>query len=154
MCVARLPSGGLWVHAPVRLDAPTREALERLGPVVAIVAPNTFHYFFLEEYARAYPTAALFSAPGLAERCAGLPSGERLGDEAPALWAGVLDQRVFGPIRAVSEVIFLHRSSGTLILTDLAKSHPRPPWEGLPLREALATRLFYAWFPNDSVGST
>jgi hypothetical protein len=40
-CIVRLPDGGLWVHAPVALDQPLRDALEKLGPVRHIVTPNS-----------------------------------------------------------------------------------------------------------------
>ena len=49
MTVVRLRSGGLWLHAPASLDPALSEELAHLGPVEAIVAPNTFHYFYPQE---------------------------------------------------------------------------------------------------------
>lgn len=118
MTVARLSGGGLWVHSPVLLDEPTRAALDALGAVAHLVAPNPFHFLFLEPYSQAYPAAGLHLAPGLRERRPELPPARTLGDHPPAAWAGEIDQAVLdGRFR---EVVFLHRASRTLILTDLA----------------------------------
>lgn len=122
MTIAQLPAGGLWLHSPVTLDEETRSAVDALGPVEAIVAPNAFHYLFVEDAMRAYPEASLFLAPGLWERRPELPMGAPLGDGAPASWASAFEQLVFGPVKGFSEVVFLHRQSGTLILTDLCFS--------------------------------
>ena len=40
----RLKSGGLVVHSPPPLDDVARTALDTLGPVRAIIAPNSFHH--------------------------------------------------------------------------------------------------------------
>jgi Domain of unknown function (DUF4336) len=120
MTVVRMRTGGLLLHSPVRLDAPTREAIASLGRVDALVAPNSFHYVFLGEHAAAHPAATVHLAPGLRERRPELSAGAVLGDEPPAAWATDLDQLVFGPIRGASEVVFFHRATATLILTDLA----------------------------------
>jgi hypothetical protein len=120
MTVVRLRTGGLLLHSPVRLDAPTREGIASLGRVDALVAPNSFHYLFLGEHAAAHPTATVHLAPGLRERRPELSAGTVLGDEPPAAWAADVEQLVFGPIRGLSEVVFFHRATATLILTDLA----------------------------------
>ena len=120
MTVLRLPGRGLLLHSPIRLDDPTREAIGALGRVDALVAPNSFHYLFLAEQIAAHPGAAVYLAPGLRERRRDLPSGVVLGDEPPATWAADMDQLVFGPMQGVSEVVFFHRPTVTLILTDLA----------------------------------
>ena len=118
--VVRLPSGALWVHSPVHLDAETREALTALGPVRHVVAPNSFHYVFVTQYPEAFPEVGVYVAPGLPERCPELPPATVLGAEPPTAWEGVFDSAVFGPVRGLSEVAFLHRPSATLILTDLS----------------------------------
>ena len=120
MTVLRLPAGGVLVHAPVRLDATLSEQLDALGGVRAVVAPNSFHHLFAAQYLDAFPQARFFPVPTLRERIDGLPEGEALGAEPPPLWAGLLDQMLFGPRRGICEAVFLHRPSATLILTDLA----------------------------------
>ena len=41
-------------------------------------------------------------------------------DDAPPAWAGQIDQLVFRAMPLLNEVVFFHRPSRTLILTDLA----------------------------------
>jgi hypothetical protein len=117
--VVRLPSGELFVHSPVHLDEETQVALESLGQVQYLVAPNSFHYLYAGGHLGRFPSAQLFLAPGLPERCPELPPATLLGRDAPTAWAGVLGQAVFGPVQGVSEVAFHHAPSETLILTDL-----------------------------------
>ena len=123
MTVARLDDGdgdGLLLHSPVRLDAELRAALDALGPVRHVVAPNRMHHLFCDDYRAAYPGARLHGAPGVAAKRPDLGPLEELGDEPPAAWAGRLDQAVVRGIPMLNEVAFLHRASGTLVLADLA----------------------------------
>ena len=50
----------------------------------------------------------------------GLPAAAALGDSAPDLWRDEIDQIAYEPPGPFSEVMFLHRRSQTLILSDLA----------------------------------
>ena len=43
MTVVRLASGGLWLHSPVRPTPDRRRAVDELGPVEHLVAPNKIH---------------------------------------------------------------------------------------------------------------
>jgi hypothetical protein len=126
MTVIRLRDGGLWLHSPVRLDGVTRAALDALGPVRAVVAPSLVHHFFAGDYAAAYPEARLFAAPGLEKKRPDLRIDETLTDSAPPLWAGQLEQVVFGAAPLMNEVVFFHPPTRTLILTDLAFNIVRP----------------------------
>jgi hypothetical protein len=124
MTVVRLHDGSLFLHSPVRLDAETRSALDALGPVRAIVAPSKVHHFFVGAYAPAYPDAVVHGAPGLAAKRPKLRFDRVLNDEAPAAWRDDLDQHVFRGAPVLNEVVFLHRPTRTLVLTDLAFNVP------------------------------
>lgn len=128
MAVVRLADGGLLLHSPVALDDATRRAVEALGPVRAIVAPNKVHHFFAGDWKAAHPKARLFGAPGLPEKRRDLAFDEVLGDTPSALWSDRLDQVWMTGASYMNEVVFLHRASRTLILTDLAMNvrSPRP----------------------------
>ena len=115
----RLADGGIVLLAPPHLDPKTREAVSNLGPIRALVAPNSFHYLGLDPWVATFPGAEVYLAPGLDRRRPELPPGRPLAPSPPPLWAGQLDQAVFGPQRGVSEVAFLHRASRSLLLTDL-----------------------------------
>jgi hypothetical protein len=120
MTVARLSDGGLFVHSPVPLDAPARRELDAFGPVRAVVAPNRLHHLFVGAWREAHPDASVYGAPGLAEKRRDLAFDAVLGDEAPPAWAADLDQLVFRAIPLLNEVVFFHRASRTLVLTDIA----------------------------------
>ena len=105
--IVRLSEGGLWIHSPGPLSEGERADIRALGPVSAIVAPNLFHYFSLLDATRAFPEAQLFVAAGLAEKLGTLPECQELGSEAPALWAGQIEQIVVDGAPRLGEVLFL-----------------------------------------------
>jgi len=109
--------GRLLLLSPPADDCPE---LDRLGSVSAIVAPNSFHHLNLANGVRRHPTAQLFTAPGLARRVPGLPASVELTPELVVPWRERLSFVVLGPHRGISEVLFFHSASRTLILTDLA----------------------------------
>jgi hypothetical protein len=118
-CVVRLADGGVIVHAPGPLTAGLAREIEALGPVRALVAPNLLHHMFLADSARAFPQARVFGAPGLREKLGSMRIDEVLGEKAPPLWAGELDQIFVQGVPGMGEVVFLHRASRTLLCLDL-----------------------------------
>jgi hypothetical protein len=140
-CVVRLADGSVLVHAPGPASAGAREEIERIGPVRALIAPNLLHHLFLADAARAFPQARVFAAPGLRAKRADLRIDEQLAEKAPELWARELDQMLVQGAPSLSEVVFLHRASRTLLCLDLC-FHVRPPRN---LRTQLFMRLNGAW---------
>lgn len=127
MGVVRLTGGGLFVWSPVALTPGLREAIDDLGAVTCLVAPSRLHHLFLGEWKAAYPNAGLFAAPGLRARRPDLAFDADLGDGPDADWTDVLDQV---PVRGnliTTEVVFFHRPSATVLVTDLIQ-HFRPGW--------------------------
>jgi hypothetical protein len=124
MTAVRLRDGGLFLHSPVRLDDELRRALDAIGPVRAVVAPSKVHHLFVRDYLVAYPEAAAFAPPGLAEKQPELRFTDVLGDTPPALWQAEVDQHLFRGAPYLNEVVFFHRASRTLVLTDLAFNMP------------------------------
>jgi hypothetical protein len=119
MAVVRLRSGELLLHSPAELDGELRDALDGLGPVRFVVPASLLHgHLYMEQYRAAYPQAELFAAPGLAPRRKDLAFDGLLGDVADPRWAEDLDQAVFLGNRFFEEVVFLHRSSRSLIVGD------------------------------------
>ena len=127
MTVVRLPDGGLFLHSPAPFDAETKRALDEIGPVRCVAAPSKVHHFFVGAYVAAYPEARLFAAPGLPEKRQDLRFDAILGDDPPPQWRGVLEQHLFRGAPYVNEVVFFHRASRTLVLTDLAFNMRQPP---------------------------
>ena len=127
MAVIRLAGGGLFVWSPVALTEEVRAAVDGLGPVRHIVAPNSLHDTFLPEWQAAYPQALIHAAPGLRMLRADLRFGSDLGAAPHPDWAGQIDQVVVCGNRITTEVVFFHRASGTAIFTDLLQHLP-PGW--------------------------
>jgi hypothetical protein len=119
MTVIRLQSRGLFLHSPVSLDAHLREVLAALGSPRFAVAPNRFHHLFIGEYPRAYPDLELFIAPGLEKKQPDLSGSKILNDTAPAGWSGEIEQLLFRGYPIANEIVFFHRPSRTLVMTDL-----------------------------------
>ncbi|MDP9096425.1 MAG: DUF4336 domain-containing protein, partial [Pseudomonadota bacterium] len=57
MTVIRLASGGLLLHSPTRFSAGLRRALEEIGPIAHLVAPNSVHWMFVKAWQDAVPAA-------------------------------------------------------------------------------------------------
>ena len=119
MTVFRLKDGCLLVHSPVPLDRATQAELDGLGPVRFVVAPNRYHHLFVAEYARIYPQAKIFGAPGLDSKRRDLRFDAILRQAAPGEWASEIDQTIFQAFPPLNEVVFFHRSSRTIVFTDL-----------------------------------
>ena len=123
MTVIRLRDGGLFVHSPVRLDHPLRAALDALGPVRAVVAPNRAHHLFASDYPTGYPDARLYAAPGLPEKRPDLKFAAELGDDAPDAWSADIEQVLFRGAPTLNEVVFFHpRAARSFAPTSLSTS--------------------------------
>jgi hypothetical protein len=120
MTVIRLASGGLVVHSPTTLDLTSREEFQRLGSIVAIIAPSWWHDLNLRQYLSAYPDARFYAAPTLAKWHRSIRFTDVLGDVAPSLWMNEIDQvHVLGIGLFLDEIVFYHRPSRSLIVADL-----------------------------------
>jgi len=124
--IVRLKDGGLWVHSPTRLSPALAEAVEVLGPVRHLVAPNWIHYAYVADWQARYPESEAWAAPGVVERAKkrgmDLRFDHRLEQDAPAAWAGQIDQMIVRGSEVHREAVFFHRASATLILTDLIEN--------------------------------
>lgn len=118
--VVRLRDGSLVVISPPPLAPAEDAALAGLGHVGDVVAPNSFHYRYAAALVARHPGARLLVAPGLPARVPALPPARELGSRPPPEWAGEIDTAVLGPVRGISEVVFFHVASGTVVLSDLA----------------------------------
>ncbi len=119
MTVVRLANGKLLVHSPIRLDGHLAKAIDDLGEVVCIIAPNRMHHLFFGPCAERYPQARTFGPPGLAEKVPSLRVDEVLTDVAPSIWADEIEQLVVQGAPKMSEVVFFHKPTRTLIVSDL-----------------------------------
>ncbi len=68
MYAIALPSGGLLVHSPTRVDGATHPGLDALGRPELLLAPNHFHHMGLPAYRAKYPDAVAVASGGARPR--------------------------------------------------------------------------------------
>lgn len=137
MTIIKLQDGSLWIHSPVSCSRNLVDAVSAMGPVAAIVAPNTLHYTFLSDWVRAFPEATAFGAPGLNAKIPAIAFSV-LGEQSPTAWRGEIELHVVA-LGRFTEVVFFHRASHTLIVTDLMQN-----FESHRVRSALVRLLLIA----------
>ncbi|MEM9188718.1 MAG: DUF4336 domain-containing protein [Myxococcota bacterium] len=120
MTVVRLTSGELWIHSPVPIDADLKQAIDDLGPVRWIVAPNYFHHLFVGDAVSAWPDAEVVAVPKLRKKRKDLKIHHDLvGGHQP--WGDeLLGIALDGAIQ--QEVDFFDQPSRTLICSDLMQN--------------------------------
>lgn len=129
MAVIRLADGGLLLWSPVRLTPALLEALEPLGPVRHLVAPNRLHHMALADWVHFCPGVRLHAAPGLRAKRGDLHFSSDLGDHPHPDWSGQIDQVIF-PNAIADEVVLFHRDSATVLFTDLLQQMPKGWYRG------------------------
>lgn len=117
--IIRLSDGNLMVWSPVTLTPDLKDAVDALGPVKAIVAPNSFHHLFFQDWALAYPTAKCFAAPRLEKKRDDITFDATLTDAPDVIWTGELAQVILRGNLLTDEVVFFHKASGTVLFTDI-----------------------------------
>jgi hypothetical protein len=127
MAVIRLAGGGLFIWSPVALGDDLKAAVDALGAVRYVIAPNALHHLFLGEWQRAYPAARLYAPPGLRARRKDIAFDGDLGDAPAPEWADDIDQVLVHGNLITTEAVFFHRKSRTAIFTDLIQ-HFDPAW--------------------------
>lgn len=132
--VVKLPDGTIWLHSPTQHHPDLQKAVEAIGPIRHLVAPNWIHYAYVGQWQAALPEVTVWAAPGVAERAASrkveIRIDHELGDTAPPDWGGALKSMVVRGSHVHHEAVFFHEASRTLILTDLIENfEPRMiPW--------------------------
>jgi hypothetical protein len=120
MTVIRLLDGRVILHSPTAVSAQLTDEIRSIGTVAAVVAPSWWHDLYLRDWVRTFPNAKLYGTPMLTKWNRALPFAGALGNSAPPLWDGELEQRqVEGIGLFLDEVAFYHRASRTLIVADL-----------------------------------
>lgn len=127
MAVIRLGNGALFIWSPVKLTSELRDAVDHLGAVRHIVAPNSLHHLFVADWQSAYPDAQFHAAPGLREKRPDLRWDADLADMAPPQWSDEIDQVIVYGNKITTEVVFFHRQSRTAIFADLIQNF-EPGW--------------------------
>jgi len=126
MTVVRLTNGELWLHSPTRYTEHLGLELGQLGSVRHLIAPNVAHWSFLKAWQARCSGAVTWAAPGLRGRRQVKNSGvvlhRDLGSSSPEAWVSDIDQVIVPGGLGLNEVAFFHRSTRTLVLTDLIEN--------------------------------
>jgi len=122
MTVVRLEDGSLWIHSPEKINNELVDELLNLGNVKYLISPNKLHHLFLPEWVKEYPEALKYSSPGLSKKRKDINFDMELEDKPEKEWYTDIDQIIFRGSPAMEEVIFCHKPSKTLILTDLIEN--------------------------------
>ena len=123
MTIVRLRGRDLFVHSPTALTPELQGAIARLGTPRWLIGPNRLHYWWLPEWKAAYPEAEAYLAPRLPKQARGHLAfeGRAMTETSGYPWDGALETLpVCG--RFMTEVVFFHPASRTLILTDLVEN--------------------------------
>jgi hypothetical protein len=132
MSVIRLADDRLVIVSPIAPTAELIQQIDALGAVAYIIAPNRYHHLFAAAFKQQYPQAEFLAAMGLAEKCPQLKIDRVLTETAGNLGADFHYQQFPGiyvpSIKGadpLNEIVFYHRPSRTLIITDIAFNFDR-----------------------------
>eukprot|EP01097_Dermamoeba_algensis_P007208 TRINITY_DN4520_c1_g1_i1.p1 TRINITY_DN4520_c1_g1~~TRINITY_DN4520_c1_g1_i1.p1 ORF type:complete len:262 (+),score=42.73 TRINITY_DN4520_c1_g1_i1:1-786(+) len=147
MSVVRLKNNDLWLHSPFHPAKSPLDEITQLGQVKNLVAPNLHHHLWAPKWKSQFPEAKLYGAPGLLKKKKDVqfditfPVGSQgvTANKEDFPWIDEIDFIHVDGFPALSEVAFFHKTSKTLLLTDLAFNVKK---DNLPLPLQLYLSLF------------
>jgi hypothetical protein len=122
MTVIRI-GGDLFIHSPTPLPPSLRIEIESIGQPRWIIGPNRLHYWWIRDWISAFPEAEAYLAPRIEEQAQGrIDFPHRALDGTRGYpWDDAIDTLpVHGSF--MTEVVFFHRASRTLVLTDFIEN--------------------------------
>lgn len=122
MTVVKLTSGKLWIHSPIRLTPALQLRIDALGEIECLIAPNHLHHLFVLDWQRAYPGARTYGTQQVINKRPDLRFDGVLDAQFVSPWLGEIDYLLFTGSKVMQEAVFFHRTSATLIVTDLIEN--------------------------------
>lgn len=122
MTIVKLKGGKLWVHSPGKIIEEMIDEVKSLGQVSYLVSPNKIHHLFMSDWIKIFPDAISYSSPGLTEKRKDISFDKNLSDDPEQEWEMEIDQVIFRGSSVMEEVVFFHKESKILILTDLIEN--------------------------------
>jgi hypothetical protein len=123
MTIIRLGASDLFVHSPTALTPELKAEVANLGRPRWLIAPNRLHYWWVPDWKVAFPEANVYLAPRIIEQAGehiDLPYSDLKRDEGYPWDADIATLAVTGSY--MTEVVFFHRASRTLLLADLIEN--------------------------------
>lgn len=150
MTIVRLPDRRLFVHSPLPMNAALKTAIDALGDVSAVVAPNTQHIDFVPHWKKHYPNATYIAPPGFKAEKPDFPFDEELSEDNVPNDAfkdaeGTIKQVYIKSAPAMRETVFFHVPSKTLMVTDLMMTIPK---KGVPFGTKVGGVMLNVVFKN------
>jgi Domain of unknown function (DUF4336) len=123
MTVIRLAGGNLFLHSPTPLTPALRAEIESRGRPRWIVGPNRIHYWWIPDWRAAFPEADVYLAPRVREQAGPRIDFDGFGLERSSGYPWDVEIATL-PVTSsyMTEIVFFHRASRTLILTDLIEN--------------------------------
>jgi len=126
--------GRLFVHSPVEWSPELGTAIERLGGEVgACVAPNFEHLKYIEQWSVKYPNAEIWACPELKTKMPHVKFTNEIDgrdDNTPEGLERIWFDCEVNPFTGrpfFNEVVFFHKQSRALFVTDLMWNYPEGP---------------------------
>ena len=125
MTVFRLGDGSLLLHSPIAMTPARRAAIDALGPVAHLYAPNLFHHLRIGEWAAGYPAARLHAPANLSKKRPDLRIDRAHHSRPEPAFDGIVDELRIDGFRLEESVLF-YRPARTLVVADLVHNIGRP----------------------------
>jgi hypothetical protein len=150
MTIVKLSDGSIWISSPVPVSFAALKEISQLGNVRYLIAATPRHIWRLDLWHTLFPEAQLWaSRPTLFTLQKGhLPISGYLSDTPIKAWNADFEQLAFRGNPLLSEVLFFHRNTHTVLLDDLIMRNP--VMEGKPLTN-LIFKLGGVQGPNGGV---
>jgi hypothetical protein len=127
--------GDLLLHSPTPLTPALKAEIDWIGRPRWILGPNRLHYWWIPDWHAAFPGADVWLAPRTEEQAAGrIDFDHSTLDRTDGYpWDGAIATLpVAGSF--MTEIVFFHHRSRTLVLVDLIENFELAKMDSLPLR--------------------
>jgi len=125
MTVMNLGGSDLLLYSPVASTPERQSAVESLGRVAHIYAPNLFHHLSVAKWCAAFPDARVHGAVGLAKKRPDLRIDRVHGAEPEPAFAGVVEE-LYIPGFRLNESVLVYRPARSLVVADLVHNVGKP----------------------------
>lgn len=125
MTVLRLGDGGLLLYSPVALTPERRAAVDSLGVVRHLYAPNLFHHLRIGDWSAAYPDARVHAPVGLSKKRPDLRIDRQHATEAEPAFTSTLEEHPIEGFR-LSETALYYRPARAVLVADLVHNIGQP----------------------------
>ncbi|WP_413288014.1 DUF4336 domain-containing protein [Bdellovibrio sp. HCB337] len=120
MTILRLDASNLMVISPILPTQEMIQDIEGIGLVKYIVAPNCMHHKFVNKFAAAFPGAEIWGPKDLHDKRPDISFTDVLDSHQVAPWSAFVDMvSIHAKPPMFEEVIFFHKASKTVVVTDM-----------------------------------